>query len=165
MPSISHENTMTSAASQIVDRRLPISIAVCCLVIIAALVLGVGVPGGMVIRHIVQTLPLWVGVVLGFRRSRATGWIALPSFLAWILLMGLIWLYLLGISNVMSGQFTPLEIAMTLVVGCAAVAGIVMFARFKSSLKPGAALMLFVTFAIVQLVCLRVSFLPAIAHR
>jgi hypothetical protein len=143
----------------------PVSIAVCSLLIIAALVLGVGVPGGMVIRHVVQTLPLWAAVVLGFRRSRLTGWVALPSFVSWLCLMGLIWAYLLGISRIASGQFTPLEIAMTILVGAASLCGIVSFALFKSSIRVGMAAALFIAFAALQLLCLRVSFLPAIAHR
>lgn len=141
-----------------------VSIPVCCLVIILALVGGVGLASGLVLRHLVQTLPLWVGVVLGWRRSRATGWIALPLFLFWLLLMALIWLYLLGISHILSGHFSPLEIAMTIVVGAASMVGIAMFGRFKSSLSVASAASLFVIAAAIQWVCFRASFLPAIAR-
>ncbi len=143
----------------------PVAIAVCCLVIILALVGGVGVPDRLVLRHLVQTLPLWAGVAFGFRCSRATGWIALPLFLFWLVLMSLIWLYLLGVAHVLSGHFSPLEIAMTIIVGAASVVGIAMFWRFKSALSVAKAVSLFVIFAAIQFACLRVSFLPAIAHR
>lgn len=79
--------------------------------------------------------------------------------------MALIWLYLLGISNLLSGHFAPVEITMTIIVGAAAVAGIGGFIRFKSFLAPTRAVGIFVLMLVTQLACLRVSFLPAIAHR
>jgi hypothetical protein len=143
----------------------PNLIGVCCLVIILALVGGVGLASGLVLRHLVQTLPLWVGVALGFRRSRAAGWVGLPLFLFWLLLMALIWLYLLGVSGILSGHFSILEIAMTIVVGTASLVGTAMCVRFKSSLSAASVVMLFVVVAAIQWVCFRASFLPAIAHR
>jgi hypothetical protein len=143
----------------------PVAIAACCLIIILALVVGVGMPDRLVLRHLVQTLPLWAGIVWGFRRSNATGWIGLPLFIFWLGLMALIWLYLLGISHALNGHFSPLEIAMTVVVGLASLVGIVIFWRFKSGLSAPKAASLFVLFVAFQFACFRVSFLPAIAHR
>jgi hypothetical protein len=57
------------------DRKLSISIAICFLGIILTLVIGVGLAGGLMLRHVVQTLPMWFGVALEFRYSRATGWV------------------------------------------------------------------------------------------
>jgi hypothetical protein len=145
--------------------RVPVVIAICCLTIIAALVLGVGLATNLVLRHVIQTAPLWIGVILGFRHSRAATWVALPLFLAWLTLMALIWLYLLGISNLLSGHFAPVEIAMTIIVGAAAIIGIGGFIRFKSALSPIGAGGIFVLMLVIQLACLRVSFLPEIAHR
>jgi len=79
--------------------------------------------------------------------------------------MALIWLYLLGISSLLSGHFAPVEIAMTIIVGAAAIVGIGGFIRFKSLLLPIRAGGIFVLMLVIQLACLRVSFLPAIAHR
>src|SRR5207302_4056241 len=93
--------------------RGPIAIAFCCFVVILALVVGVGLASNLVVRHIVQTLPLWFGVAFGFRRAQATGWIALPFFLFWLVLMVIIWLYLLGIARIINGHFSAVEIAMT----------------------------------------------------
>ena len=143
----------------------PIAIAFCCLAIILALVGGVGIPDKLVLRHIVQTLPLWPAVVLGFQRSNNVGWIGLPLFLFWLLLMTLIWLYLLGISHMINGHFSPLEIAMTLIVGAASIIGISIFGRLKSTSSALRALALFVVFAAFQIACFRVSLLPSIAHR
>jgi hypothetical protein len=143
----------------------PMVIALCCLVVILALVVGVGLASNLVLRHIVQTLPLWFGVAFGFRRGRATGWIALPFFLFWLALMTVIWLYLLGITHIISGHFSVVEKAMTLVVAVASLIGVVLFVRLKSFLSPAKAGAAFAVMALLQFVCFRVSFLPAIAHR
>lgn len=143
----------------------PTTIAACCLVIILALVVGVGLASGLVLRHLVQTMPLWAGVALGFRRSRTTGWVGLPLFLFWLLLMALIWTYLLGISTFFRGHFSPVEIAMTILVGAASLVGIVMFARLKSGVRAASAASLFVIAGVVQWFCFRVSFLPAFVRR
>lgn len=147
------------------SKFIAIAIALCCLAIILALAVGVGLASNLVLRHIVQTLPLWLGVAFGFRRSRATGWTALPSFLFWLVLMIVIWLYLFGIAHVISGHFSPVEIAMTIIVGAASAAGIAMFARLKSDLSATKAASIFAVLLLVQWVCFRLSFLPAIAHR
>jgi hypothetical protein len=97
----------TSASS---GSTAPVQIAVCCLAIIAALVIGVGLASNLVLRHLVQTAPLWVAVALGFRQSRATSWVALPFFLFWLALMVLIWLFLLGISHFITGHFSTVEL-------------------------------------------------------
>lgn len=143
----------------------PIYVASCCLFIILALVLGVGLASNLLLRHIVQTAPLWVAVALGFRRSHAAPWVALPFFLFWLLLMALIWAYLLGISTFFSGKFSPVEIAMTFVVGAASIVGIICFFAFKSDLSRVAGIGLFVMMAVIQWGCFRLSFVPAIAHR
>ena len=49
----------------------------CCLAMIAALMV-VGAVSHGVLRHIVQTSPLWITIVLGIRRSASTKWAALP---------------------------------------------------------------------------------------
>jgi hypothetical protein len=143
----------------------PLVVAGCSLAIIAALVLGVGIGSHLVLRHVVQTLPLWVAVTLGLKRSHAAGWTGLPVFLFWLVLMATIWLYLLGVSNILSGHFTQLEIAMTVVVGVASAVGIVAFFRLRSYLSGWYLASIFIGLAVVQLVCFRLSFLPAIAHR
>jgi hypothetical protein len=132
---------------------------------ILASVGGVGMPDGLMLRHLVQTLQLWAGVVCGFRESKSNGWIGLPLFVFWAGLMTLIWLYLLGVSHVINGHFSPLEIAMTIVVSLASVVGIAMFWRFKSGTSAPMAASLFVVFAAFQLACFRISFLPSVARR
>ena len=140
-------------------------IAVCSLGIILALVLGVGLATNLVLRHLVQTAPFWICVVLGFRRSRATYWAGLPLFLFWLILMVLIWAYLLGIAHVLSGHFSPIEIVMTLIVGASSIVGMGSLIRSKLSFPPVRAAVVFVVMAIFQLICFRLSLLPSIAHR
>lgn len=143
----------------------PMVIAICCLAIIVALVLGVGLASNLVVRHLVQTAPLWIVVVLAFRRSPLTSWTALPCFLFWLFLMAIIWLYLLGISHLISGHFSPVEIAMTIIVGMACIFGAVGCLRFRPFLSLTGKVASFAAMALVQFVCFRLSFLPAIANR
>jgi uncharacterized membrane protein YuzA (DUF378 family) len=142
-----------------------IAISLLSLIIILALVLGVGFAIGLVLRHVVQTAPLWIVVVLGATRSRSTGWIGLPLFVFWLMLMVFIWLYLFDIVRVITGRFTPIEVAMTIIVGIASLAGILMFARFPSGLSALRAGSLFAVMALLQWACFRISFLPAIVSR
>ena len=146
-------------------RSEPIAISLLSLIIILALVLGVGLATGLVLRHIVQTGPLWIVVALGATRSRSTGWIGLPLFVFWLMLMVLIWLYLFGIVHVISGQFMPIEVAMTIIVGVASLGGILMFARLPSALSAAKAGSFFVAMALLQLAFFRISFLPAVVRR
>jgi hypothetical protein len=139
-------------------------IAWCCLAIIAALLVVGSVSHG-VVRHIVQTAPLWAGVVLGFRRDELSKWVALPSFLFWLTIMIFIWLFLLGWARIVQGTFSATEIAMTVIVGAASIVGLVTCFRTKTTTSAGMAVLLFLLFTGLQLLALRLSLLPAIAHR
>jgi len=143
----------------------PMVIAVCSLAIILALVAGVGGATGLVWRHVIQTLPFWFAIVLGFRRSAVTGWIALPCFIFWLVIMILIWLYLLGIARILTGHFAPIEIVMTIIVGLASLIGIVSCLRFKSRVRPWVAMVLFLLFAAAQWGCFLLSITPRFATR
>jgi hypothetical protein len=155
----------TLSSTGAIDWQAPTSIVVCCIVIILALVVGVGLSSGIVLRHIVQTLPLWAGAGLGARRSRATGWFVLPCFAFWLAVMAIIWLYLLGVASIVRGHFTPIEVAMTMVVAVAAIAGIGTAARLWRSLPVGIAASLFVLGGALQWACFRLSMMPGIADR
>jgi hypothetical protein len=140
-------------------------IALCCLAIIVALVGGVGLATGLVIRHVVQTAPLWIGLVLGIRGSRAVGWFTAPIFAFWMVLMTLIWLYLAGWSTLISGHFSPFETAMTLVVGAACAIGLGLDVRSFAGVPATPAAGLLVIAAAAQWLCFRLSALPGISHR
>jgi hypothetical protein len=102
---------------------MPRRIALAAGTIIAALYV-VGLVSGTILRHVVQTAPLWGAVIGGIRRSPGAKWLAAPMFVFWLVLMVMIWLFLLGWARMVTGQFTPAEIAMTIVIGAAATAGV-----------------------------------------
>jgi hypothetical protein len=137
---------------------------VCCLAVIAAL-LVVGAVSHGVIRHIVQTSPLWIPIVLSLRHSPLTKWAALPCFVFWLLLMVAIWLFLLGLARIVSGTFSPTEVAMTLIVGMASLVGIIKGASVRSGVRAWPAAVTALLTAVLQLVAFRLSLLPMIAHR
>jgi hypothetical protein len=140
------------------------NIGICCAAIIAALYV-VGLVSGTSLRHVVQTAPLWIGVVLGFRGSPLARWIALPFFLFWLVIVVLIWLFLLNLAHVVSGTFTPPEVAMTVVMGAASLGGIAFALRRQKRASALAAVGAFVCGAVLQFAAFRVSLLPGIATR
>jgi hypothetical protein len=135
----------------------------CCLLMILCLYV-VGFESHGILRHVVQTAPLWLVVVLAKRESPWTKWTALPCFIFWLVLMTLIWLFLLGWAKVLSGTFTPVEIAMATTVGLCSMVGIVLALRSRTHVHPIKAFAVFVSTAVFQFLVLRISFLPSIAH-
>lgn len=123
----------------------------------------VGIVSHGVVRHIVQTLPLWFSILHGLRRHEIAKWTSIPCFVIWLILMVLIWLYLLGWAKVISGHFTPIEVVLTVVVATASVAGLVAGIRWKTKLSWGIALFSAVISAVLQVIAFRISLLPAIA--
>jgi hypothetical protein len=139
-------------------------LTVCCVSIIAAL-LVVGAVSHGVIRHIVQTSPLWIAIVLSIRRSGWSKWVALPCFLFWLLLMTAIWLFLLGWARIVSGTFSSTEIAMTLIVGLASMVGIIRALGMKGDVRGWSATAIVFLAVVLQAAAIRLSLLPSIAHR
>jgi cation transport ATPase len=144
-----------------VDSR---KIAICCLTMIIALWI-VGVASGEILRHLIQTLPIWIGVLLGFRNSQWGKSAALPFFIFWLAIMTLIWLFLLGWSRIVRGHYSPTEIAMTIVISAAAFLGIILCARMKTQIKFIQAAALFVLTALTQYFAMYVSLLPQFRSR
>lgn len=134
----------------------------CALVALLALYVVGGVSNG-VLRHIVQTLPLWFPIVMGLRQREVAKYAALPCFFIWLVLMIFIWLFLLGWARVVSGHFAPIEVILTLVIGAATFVGLSSAFRWRTSLSWSKALSITGLFALLQLVALRISFLPSIA--
>jgi hypothetical protein len=139
-------------------------LTLCSIAVIVAL-LVVGAVSHGILRHIVQTAPLWIAIVLGGRRSSSSKWTALPCFLFWLLVMTAIWLFLVGWARIITGTFSPTEIAMTLIVGLASLVGMVKALSMKTDAAAWQAALIFVTVAVLQIAALRISLLPAIAHR
>jgi hypothetical protein len=140
----------------------PKAVAYCSLTVLVALYIVGAVSNGS-LRHEVQTLPLWVPVVLGFRQQPAAKWAALPCFIIWFTLMMFIWLFLLGWARIISGHFSLTEIVLTLIVGAASLTGLVVGFRWPTKVTWGKGLATAVLFAVLQVAALRISFIPYIA--
>ena len=97
--------------------------------------LAVGVVSGTVIRHVIQVAPAALALILvasGFRYGRAA---ALPILTVWAVVMGAIWLFLLGVASIVRGRFTPTEIVLTIVIAAACLAGLTGGARPTANLS------------------------------
>ena len=131
------------------------------LILVALYVVGaVSVPPGS-LRHEVQTLPLWIPIVAGYRGRPIAKWAALP----WLAIMIAIWLYLLGIARIVTGRFFPTEVAMTLVVGAAAAIGLGACARWKTTTSLPAVAITLLTMTALQLLAFRIGLIPYIGQR
>jgi hypothetical protein len=139
----------------------------CCLVLIAALwgVGAVATPHPEPIRHFVQSLPIWAGVILGLRKSDLAKWVAFPFFVFWLFLMTCIWLFLLGWAHIVSGTFSATEITLTVIIGIISVSGIVASIRAKTATRPLAAVGALFLGAVAQVAAIALSLIPAIARR
>lgn len=120
-------------------------------------------PGSL--RHQVQTLPLWVPIVTGFQGREVAKWAALPCQLFWLLIMVVIWLFLLGWAQIVSGHFTATEIVLTLIVGTASIGGLVAAVRTRTTVRPISAIGWVVTLAVLQIGAMWLSLFPYIAGR
>ena len=153
-----------TASALFVVRKEPKLIACCCLAILLALYV-VGAMNHGVLRPIVQTLPLWVPVVLGLRGSEFTKWSALPCLLIWLAAMVLIWLLGAAWVYVVLGQYSPADLAMTLIVAAASAGGLFVALHWRTGLRPFSAGALALSFGALQFSTLWVSLSPFIAHR
>jgi hypothetical protein len=146
------------------DEARAIHLAGAALITILALVLGVGLVSSGVLRHLVQTIPSWLTVYLGFRRRTIVKWTALPVCLFWFAIMVFIWLYLLGWARIVTGHFTGIEIAMTIIVGGASAFAFIQSLRMKSASTSWINLFVAAATLLLQLAVFRVSQLPGIAN-
>jgi hypothetical protein len=129
----------------------------CVAVLIALSVVGaVSVPPGS-FRHEVQRLPLWFPIVAGFQRRESAKWAALPCLMFWLTVMIFIWLFLLDWARIITGHFSPTEVAMTLVVGAGAIVGLLAGARWRTIVRPLMAFGIFFLFGAFQFLAFFVS--------
>jgi len=134
-------------------------------ILLALYVVGaVSVPPGS-LRHEVQTLPLWLPIVAGFQRKDVAKWAALPCLVFWLIVMVFIWLFLLGWARIVTGHFTPTEIAMTLIIGAGSLLGLIACARWRTATRPITAAAVVVAVGVLQLLAFRLSLIPYVARR
>ncbi|MBA0088950.1 MAG: hypothetical protein HRJ53_28510 [Acidobacteria bacterium Pan2503] len=138
------------------DNRIR-TLGICALIVILSLHV-VGIVSHGIIRHFVQTAPVWPVVWLGFRRSPWTKWAVLSPLVLWLLLMVNVWLLLLGLPHLLSGTFTRIEIAMTITIGVAAVVGIATALRVRTAMPWLSAVGALLLMACLQVFALWISF-------
>jgi hypothetical protein len=102
---------------------------------------------------------------MGFREREISKWSALPCLIFWLAVMIFIWLFLLGWARIVTGHFSAVEIAMTLVIGVASAYGVAVSLSWRTPVRPLVASGVVVLFAGLQLLAFRVSLIPYIATR
>ena len=131
----------------------------------ALALLLVGLVSGTVLRHVVQIVPIVVALGVLARRPDWGAYAALPIFGFWTLVVVLIWLFLLGVSRIANGHYTPIEVASTVVMIACSIAGLVKCLQLGRRLRAVGRLSAFLLFAVLQFSAMWVSFLRPIANR
>lgn len=132
-------------------------------VLVALLV--VGLVSGTIIRHAVQVLPVLVATVVMVVQPAWGRFAAMPVFAFWLFIMLLIWLYLLGLANVITGNFTPAEVSLTVVIGLACVAGLAASTRETTRSAGSSGVAAFLVFGALQVGAMWLSLQPVLASR
>ena len=138
-------------------------ISVCLLGVILALFV-VGVVSATPIRHVIQITPLVLAFIVIAKRTVWSHFAALALFSFWIVIMCFIWLWLLGIAHIVSGHFSPTEIAMTVVIGVCCIVGIWASIRVKAVASLTAKMVAFLIFLSLQIFAMWISLLESFAH-
>jgi hypothetical protein len=136
-----------------------------CLIGLAITLLVVGVVSGTVLRHFVQILPIIVVLAMLARRPEWGAYAAVPIFFFWIFIVVLIWLFLLGLSRIANGHYTPIEILSTFLMAGCSVAGVARAIPLGKALRPIGRALAVALFGVLQVAAMWVSFLRAIANR
>jgi hypothetical protein len=113
--------------------------------------LAVGVVSGTMVRHLIQVTPASLALALvagGSRYGRAA---ALPIVTFWGGLMATIWLFLLGLHQMIGGRFTGVEVALTVAIAAACLVGLRGGARPTANLSRARRVAAAAAFALLQL--------------
>lgn len=137
-------------------------VTVACLGGVAGCLLIVGIESGTFLRHVFQITPIVVVLAFAVRQQRWTAPAALGLFGSWAFFMGLIWLYLAGVQTFFTGNFTPVEIGLTVLIGGFSIVGIVASRGAEPTIVRARRILLSMTFAALQLA---VMWLSLFGHR
>jgi len=132
---------------------------------LAIALLVVGMVSGTVVRHLVQIVPILLLLTTLRRRPAAAAAAALPLFAFWFAIAVLIWMFLLGVSRIANGHYTPIEIAMTIVMAACSLFGAVVSMKQGQVLPISARIGWFVVFVVLQVAAMWVSMNRAIVSR
>ena len=130
---------------------------VVCLVGVAGCLLIVGIESGTFLRHVFQITPIALVLAFAVRRQRWTAPAAVGLFGCWAFFMGLIWLYLAGIQTVFTGNFTRIEIALTILIGVFSIAGIIACVGVEATMGRARRLLISTAFIAFQLAVMWLS--------
>ena len=100
-----------------------------CLAGLAASLILVGFISDTVARHVVQIIPSIFALGLTLRRPATGAWVAIPIFVVWCAVIAAIWLYLLGLSDIVEGSYSALEVVLTIVIAVCSALGVAMSMR------------------------------------
>jgi hypothetical protein len=136
-----------------------------CLTGLAIALLLVGIVSGTFLRHIVQILPIAMAAGVLTRRPDWGAYAAVPIFVFWIFIVVMIWLFLLGLSQVANGHYTAIEVISTSLIAGFSGAGVIKSIPLGRSLPVIRRVFTVILFAVVQVAAMWVSFLRPIANR
>jgi hypothetical protein len=135
------------------------------LAVVAGALVAVGIVSDTLLRHVIQIAPLIIALGLLARHSAWGVSAAAPLFAFWLLIMGAIWLFLLGVARIFTGTFTVAEIALTVTIGVACLCGLGTASRRGPVIPFGARLGTIAAFAILQSAAMWLSVQPFITSR
>jgi hypothetical protein len=124
----------------------------------------VGLVSHTPVRHLIQISPCILSLILLWRGYKWAPISALPLFAIWFVLMTLIWLFLLGIAKVLSGHFTPTEIALTIVIAICCLGGFAAALRDYKGRSIVTPLLVFIIFLGLQAGAVWLSMRPTFAR-
>jgi hypothetical protein len=131
---------------------------------LALAILAVGPASHEVVRHLIQAAPLMLACLIGARRPEVLRWMLAPFFLFWLLIAVLIWLFLLHVARILTGTFSPPEIALTVVMAVSAASGLAMFLNVRRRLPVVVGLGVFALALAAQFGAFALSIQPWVAH-
>lgn len=133
-----------------------------CLIGLLICLLAVGVESDTFLRHVFQVMPIVLAIALGSFKRRWFRSGALGLFACWAFFMVLIWLYLVGVQTFFTGNFTVVEIVLTVVMGGLCIIGVVVNTRPDPTVDWPMHVVISIAFALCQLV---VMWLSLFGHR
>jgi|SRR5688572_1776769 hypothetical protein len=136
-----------------------------CLAGLAIALIVVGMVSDTVVRHLVQIAPAVAALTFVRWRPAIGAYAALPIFICWLLIVGLIWLFLVGLSRIANGHYTIAEIVSTFVMAGCCARGAIRAVPMGRPAPVAARFVAFAGFAAFQIAAMWISFTPSIANR
>ena len=136
-----------------------------CLAGLAIALIVVGMVSDTVLRHLVQIVPAVAALAFVRWRPAIGAYAALPIFIFWLLIVGLIWLFLVGLSRIANGHYTIAEIVSTFVMAACCARGAIRAVPMGRPAPVAARFVAFAGFAAFQIAAMWISFTPSIANR